>query len=241
VLTKRASITENRHRWYVVMAQVSAAKGDHDAAALLLDQAEDLYRPGFYPDVRPIPALRARVRITGGDLDAADEWVKDRAVSVDDEPDYLREYEHLTLARLLLARHPADQRTGGASVLGLLDRLYAAALTTRRDGSVREIRMLQALAYQARGDLTRALEALGRSFADTPEPESHVRLYLDEGAPMLALLHHAAAADRPASPETTRSGLDVDGDDVRAHARRLLELLRPSRRWASRSRARATC
>jgi DNA-binding CsgD family transcriptional regulator len=41
---------------------------------------------------------------------------------------------------------------------------------------------------------------------------------------MLALLHHAAAADRPASRQTTRSGLDVAGDDVRAHARRLLEL-----------------
>ena len=54
--------------------------------------------------------------------------------------------------------------------------------------------MLQALAHHARGDLPQALAALGRSFADTPEPDSYVRLYLDEGAPMLALLHHAADA-----------------------------------------------
>ena len=32
VLGERASITENRHRWFVVMAQVRAAGGDYDAA-----------------------------------------------------------------------------------------------------------------------------------------------------------------------------------------------------------------
>ena len=66
-----ASITENRHRWYVVMAQVRAAGGDHDTATHLLDQAEAMYRRGFYPDVRPIAAMRARVRIAAGDLSSA--------------------------------------------------------------------------------------------------------------------------------------------------------------------------
>ena len=92
-------------------------------------------------------------------------------------------------------------------MLGLLDRLHAAAEEAGRDGSVLEIRVLQALAHQARGDLPEALAALRRSF-DTPEPDSHVRLYLDEGAPMQALLHHAARAPDPV---------------VQAHARRLLE------------------
>ena len=103
--------------------------------------------------------MRARVQIAAGDLSSAGQWAEDRGVSVDDEPDYLREYEHLTLARLLLAQHQADRH--GASlrsarpVLGLLDRLQAAAVDAGRDGSVREIRVLQALAHQARGDLPR--------------------------------------------------------------------------------------
>jgi LuxR family maltose regulon positive regulatory protein len=215
VLGERASITENRHRWYLVMAQVRAAAGDYDAASHLLGQAEALYRHGFYPDVRPIAALQARVQITAGDLSSAGGWAEDRAVSVDDQPDYLREYEHLTLARLRLAQHRADQHIDGATstspvaaVLGLLDRLHAAAVRVGRDGSVVEIRVLQALAHQARGDLSLALAALGGSFAATPEPDSYVRLYLDEGAPMLALLQHAAGVGDPA---------------VQAQARRLLE------------------
>ena len=54
-----------------------------------------------------------------------------------------------------------------------------------------------------------ALAALGRSLVDTPEPDGYVRLYLDEGAPMLALLRHAAGAADPAVAQ--------------ARARRLLE------------------
>jgi LuxR family transcriptional regulator, maltose regulon positive regulatory protein len=204
VLGERASITENRHRWYVVMAQVHVAQADYDAAMRLLDQAEALYRHGFYPDLRPIAAMKARVQIAAGDLSPAGAWADDQGISVNDQPDYLREYEHLTLIRLMLAQQRGEQR---AAVIGLLDRLHGSAVETGRDGSVREIRVLQALAAQAHGDLPEALAALNRSFVDTPEPDSNVRLYLDEGAPMLTLLHHAAA-----TPDRV----------VQAHAGRLL-------------------
>ena len=53
------------------MAQVRSAGGDYDTATRLLDQAQALYRPGFYPNVRPIAALKARVQIAGGDLSSA--------------------------------------------------------------------------------------------------------------------------------------------------------------------------
>ena len=70
------------------------------------------YRPGFYPDVRPIAAMRARLQIAAGDLAAATGWALDRGVGVDDDPDYLHEYEHLTLARLLLAQQHRTAPTG---------------------------------------------------------------------------------------------------------------------------------
>jgi LuxR family maltose regulon positive regulatory protein len=219
VLGERGSITENRHRWSVAMAQVRATGGDYDTATHLLDQAETMYRRGFYPDIRPIAAMKTRVQIAEGDLSSTAEWAHDRGISVDDDPDYLHEYEHLTLARLLLAQHRAEQHLDHApraspvaAVLGLLDRMHAAAAHAGRDGSVLEIRTLQALAHHAHNDLPQALAVLGRSVVETPEPESYVRLYLDEGAPMLALLHHAAGV-----------GHTGDGEVIQGRARRILE------------------
>ena len=212
VLGERASITENRHRWFVAMAQVCAGRGDLDAATHLLDRAETLYRHGFYPDVRPLAAMKARLQVAAGDLSSAAGWAQDRGVSSDDDPEYLREYDHLTLARLLLAQHRAAQDSGPpgtdastvAATLGLLDRLLAAATGSGREGSVLEIRVLQALSHDAHGDRPAALAALGRALVEAPEPESHVRLYLDEGAPMLTLLHHAAQAVTPAGEQARR-------------------------------------
>jgi LuxR family maltose regulon positive regulatory protein len=210
VLAERGSITENRHRWSVAMALVRAAGGDYDTAIHLLDQAESIYRRGFYPDIRPIAATRTRVRIAAGDLSSAAGWAHDRGLSVNDDPDYLYEYEHLTLARLLLAQHRAGPDLD--ALLGLLDRLHAAAADAGRDGSLLEIRTLQALAHHADGDLPQALAVLARIVAETPEPDRYVRLYLDEGAPMLALLRHCAGAGRT-----------EDGDAVQIWARRLLQ------------------
>ena len=220
-LAERASITENRHRWPMVMGQVRATRGDNETAMRWLEEAAALYRHGFYPNVRPIEAMHARLQISSGDLESAATWARELELSAADDPDSLHEYEHLTLARLLLARVRAGQlvpdRSGGASPLmaahTLLTRLRDAAADTGRDGSLLEIRMLQALAHDAGGERETALDVLSQALRDTPEPHSHVRLYLDEGAPMLDLLHHAAQ---------TTSGQDHRAV-LRAWARRLLE------------------
>ena len=105
-------MNEGRHRWFVANGLLSRAEGDPEGALRLLNQAEQLYRPGFYPDVRPIAALRARVWIAQGNLAEAEDWASERGVSVTEEVRYLREFDHLTLVRLLLARHRAHQEIG---------------------------------------------------------------------------------------------------------------------------------
>lgn len=216
VLREHSTISESRYRWFVAAAQVRAASGDHVGAVKLLDQAHVLYRPGFYPELRPIAAMRARVQIAAADLGPAEEWALERAITADDDLAFLREYEHLTLVRLMVAWHLNDAAAGGArttepldDALSLLDRLHDAALS--RAGSLLEIGMLRALTLHVRGDHQEAVGELEQALARAPEPEGYVRLFLDEGAPMLALLHNAAASEG--------AGSDV----VRQHARRLLD------------------
>ena len=214
-LAEHSFITENQHRWFVAMADVHAGAGDFPAAHELLDRGAAVYQAGFYPDIRPLAAVRARLHIAGGDLPAAAAWAEAAGVTVHDDPGFLHEYEHLTLVRLVLAQHRAAQGNGPPRpVLDLLARLEAAALRTGRHRSVVEIRLLQALAHQATGDLPTALTTLANAVAEAPEADSYVRLFLDERDPMVSLLRHAATA----------SG---DGA-MQAHARRLLRHAAPA-------------
>lgn len=207
-LAERASISENRHRWFVVTAQVRADLGDSDAALALLDEAEALYRHGFYPYVQPIPAIRARVHIARGDLAAAEEWARASGLPSADEPSYLREYDNLTYIRLLLARHRRTEADPAPLIeaLALLDRLEADAAPTRT-ASVMEIRLLRALTHHAGGQP--ALADLDGALTRALEPDAYVRLFLDEGAPMLALLREAASGPDGASEATRRHALRI--------------------------------
>jgi LuxR family maltose regulon positive regulatory protein len=191
-LGEHGSSHENRHRWFVAMARIREAEGELDAALDLLATAETLYRRGFFPEVRPISAMVARLWIAQGRLDDALAWVNEQALSAADDVTYLREFSHITLARLLIAQHRSDPRERFIDeAMGLLGRLLEAAERGRRAGSVNEILLLQALAYEAQGQVPLALVPLKRVLAQA-EPEENVRLFVDEGAPMLVLLRAAA-------------------------------------------------
>ena len=95
------------------MARLRAAEGDLDAALELLDEAERVYVGDFSPNVQPVPAVRARVLAARGELAAALAWARERRLSAGDELSYLREYEHVTLARA--APRAARRRAATAS------------------------------------------------------------------------------------------------------------------------------
>ena len=173
-------LPQNPYRSRVAEARLLGIRGDLDGALALLEEAERVHDGDYSPEVAPVPAVRARLRLRRGELRDAEAWARERRLSPDDEPTYLREYEHITLARLLLAR-----RDDAAPAL--LARLLAAAEEGGRFGSVLEILVLQALAAQARGDVPAALEALRRALA-LAEAEGVVRVVADEGPPIAALL-----------------------------------------------------
>jgi LuxR family maltose regulon positive regulatory protein len=191
-LGEYASLPQNAYRWRVAMAQVCEAEGDLDAAFDLLDEAERLYEGDFSPNVRPVTALRARTQARHGRLDEALDWVDRQQLSVTDELSYLQEYEHLTLARVLIAQHARDGEAGTlAQAIDLLERLLRAATDGQRRGSVIEVRVAQALAHQVRGESVEAVAAL-QAALDLAEPEGYVRTFIDEGSPLMPLLTAAA-------------------------------------------------
>ena len=187
-LGEAASLLENRYRWYVAMARLRRAQDDVEAAVELLGRARQLHLPGFFPDVRPIPAQEARLRITQGRLADAWQWSVDHQVSQVDDPSYLDEFAQLTLIRLLLAQHRADgDRAHLDEASRRLDRLVPGATRGGRGGSLLEIRVLRALLHHARRDQVAAAAELGAAL-QTSAAAGHVRLFLDEGAPMAELL-----------------------------------------------------
>jgi LuxR family transcriptional regulator, maltose regulon positive regulatory protein len=191
-LGEHAGLPQNRYRWRVAMARIRQAEGDLDGALDLLNEAERLYVGDFFPNVRPVPALRARVWIAEGSLGEALGWAREQHLSADDDLSYLREFEHITLARVLMARYQDERAERSAhEAIRLLDRLLRAAEEGERAGSVIEIQILRALAYQRHGDIAAALSCLERAVT-LAEPEGYVRVFVDEGPPMAALLRVAA-------------------------------------------------
>ena len=190
-LGEHAGLLQHPYRWRVAMANLRQVEGDNEGALDLLEEAERAFVGDFFPNVRPIPAMRARFLIRQGRLAEASRWQSDAGIGPGDKLTYLREFEHVTLARLLLAERRMD---GPAGALSLLDRLLNAAERGGRVGTVIEVLVLRALALRATGDANAALRPLGRAL-ELASPEGFAAVFIDEGEPMAALLRAVAKKD----------------------------------------------
>ncbi|HET7476732.1 MAG TPA: LuxR C-terminal-related transcriptional regulator [Dermatophilaceae bacterium] len=195
-LGEAASLAQNPYRWRVGMARLRAAEGDLSTALELLDEAERVYVGDYSPNVQPVHATRARVLAARGDIAEARAWASQHQVTADDELSYLREYEHITLARILLAEHAA---TGTSEALydaaRLLDRLVAAAQDGERMGSLIELEVLRAVAHHAGGAWDQSLEELGHA-VELAQTDGWVRIFVD-AAPALTDLLRELAPSQP--------------------------------------------
>jgi LuxR family transcriptional regulator, maltose regulon positive regulatory protein len=192
-LGEHTGFPQNRYRWRVAMARIREAEGDVDGALDLFDEAERLYMSDFSPNVRPIAALKTRVWLAQGQLGEALDWAREQGLSAHDELSYLHEFEHITLARVLLAQYKSNRAENSIlDAKGLLQRLLQAAEAGERTGSIIEILILQALAHQMQGDIPSALMPLSRALR-LAEPEGYIRMFVDQGPAMTHLLSAAAA------------------------------------------------
>ena len=182
-LCRQFSFTPPLATALATLAWIRQAHGDPAGALEAMGEAERVAPGPVVADLlNPIPAQRAWLLLAQGDAAAAERWTRERAVRPHDAPTYPSEMAYLVLVRILLARGKPEQ------ALPLLQRIHATADAQRRTGTVIEVRALQALALAARGDDTAAADVLAEALT-LGGPDRHIRVFVDEGAPMQALLN----------------------------------------------------
>ncbi|WP_338539632.1 LuxR C-terminal-related transcriptional regulator [Paenibacillus tundrae] len=132
---------------------------------------------------RLLEAAHIRIQISQGvTVHYGDAWLAQRHMSATDKPIVTREYEQITLARVLMARQQLQE------AIPWLNKLLSEARRTDRIGSQIEILLLVAEAHEANDERNKAYDALQRAIK-LAEPEGYIRIFLDEGIPLMTLLH----------------------------------------------------
>jgi LuxR family maltose regulon positive regulatory protein len=186
---------------YGQLARLKQAQGDLEAARQAIQRAGQIARnfDAMEIDDRLVDAYQVQLCIAQGDLKAAAHWSEERSLSGDTGFDELerwiggaalplaRAIEYLTLAEVYIAREQPE------AALQIVELMLLGADAAGLTAFVLQSLILKALALQAQGgDSSRAISALERALT-LAEPGSFVRVFLDQGEPMAALLRSAAA------------------------------------------------
>jgi LuxR family maltose regulon positive regulatory protein len=175
-------------RGYTLLARIRHARGDGQGMRQAIGTLERaIERRDLLQATRDeMAAYRALFNVMQGDLKTLGRWAETVKPTLRDKLDTLREFQWLILVRVLIALRLSDEATP------FLGYLLHTAESEGRTGRAIEILALQALALQAQAQPGQALTVLKRALS-LAEPESYVRTFVDEGAPMAALLRHALA------------------------------------------------
>jgi LuxR family maltose regulon positive regulatory protein len=174
------------------LARVLQARGDLRGAVDAIERAVCLSN---WSHMR---AWQARIWVQQGNVAAAGRWARESGLRPSDDLTYPREVEYAALARVLIAEGRLEDG------LALNDRLARAAEESGRFGWAIEFLTLKAVALQAVGQTDDAVAALASALRYAGD-EGHVRVFVDEGAPVAPLLTRIRGRAR-------RAG---DGDDRR--------------------------
>jgi LuxR family maltose regulon positive regulatory protein len=170
-----------------MLARLKQQQGNATEAGELMQQAVEIVRKhNLKQTFAPVTTWQARFWLIQGDLAAASQWAHDIEPTAHNDLSPALEFEHMTLARIYMAQGRLDEAHE------LLMRLFLAANSARRMGRVIEICVLQALVSSLQGNIDAALEPLAYALS-LGETEGYVRTFVDEGAPMAALLREVRA------------------------------------------------
>jgi LuxR family maltose regulon positive regulatory protein len=175
----------------LALARVLQARGDPAGALVVLQQAEDLghdRRVPQYPERVAVARARLWLTSTPGDGAAVRRWAgaREDAWRAAESTGYVGLLERLTVARLYMTQGRRDD----AALL--LESLLKSAEAGGLVGCAIEILAVQARLSLEQQRVAQAMLVLSCALT-LAEPAGYVRVFVDEGAPMVALLRQAQA------------------------------------------------
>lgn len=192
---------------YVIQARVLQSLGKVDEAREAVQAAEhQALETRSAGCVQEAQAWKAYLALAAGDVWTAQRWAAARGLGsggIAQLPEPLDEIEHLTYARLLMASGRSSE------ALPILQALTGAQEGAGRIRLVIEILAMQALCLRSLGRTDEALRALARALL-LGAPEGFTRVFLQDGAPMAALLRTAGAQGH--SPDYVKRLLAASGE-----------------------------
>lgn len=185
---KYSTLPDWLYRYHIALARFSESQGDLETALTQLDEAQRHFVATLVPDSHPVEALKAAIYIKQGALQRAHAWLRKAQLMIDDAPVYLREFEYMTMIRLMLADWQVQPKDGERNaMLGLLDRLLAMAEQQNRLRSVLDLLKLKAQIYYANGQQAEAFDLL-ESLLARAKPEGYLRFFVDDGQAVHGML-----------------------------------------------------
>lgn len=181
-LAGRANLPDILWFAYINLAEVLSPT-NLDEARDVIAQAQDITADFHSPVMASIiAAADARLKLRAGRIDEATDWAHHFAANRSTLTH--QEYELTVLAAVRMAQGKPDQ------ALTMLDDLMDTAETSGRLWYVMVGRVLQARAHQIAGDIDTARPYLEAALTQA-QPQRVIRLFLDEGPPILELLRDA--------------------------------------------------
>lgn len=164
--------------------------GEKQEAAQLVEREIELgKRHRNHVAEREARAVRALLWLWDGNRASAERWANDISLTHEDDFSFGRETAHLTFIRVLLIQEEFEK------AIALTRELRPIAESTGRVRRLIELLVLQSLAHRGRGEMNEALAMLLQALT-LAEREEFVRVFVDEGEPMVGLLRECVRAMR---------------------------------------------
>ena len=178
--------------YVVIRSRLYQVEGDLAASAREIQEAVDLLQGGAPAWVRSeVISQQVRLYLAQDNPAAAETVLRQSGVSIQDEITHKTDLIHLAYLRLMLHRGAQDYQNDKLRQRSeLARRIIASAEAGQRIETALQALLLLALIQSLSGDTKGSLELLDQALG-LAEPEGYIRIFLDEGAPVAALLRHA--------------------------------------------------